>query len=567
MSYIPDSGAPWFWACLSIRDVIIDGDFTSIPSGLVSVSYENFNSITINSSTIETIESGAFGYVTRLSEITIPDTVLTIENDAFFNTGLTDINIPSSVTNIGQRAFSYGTNAESVTINRKDDTALVIGQNAFFSKISSKTIDLNYNGSLDGYTPSYSITEGCGMTVEDDSLLFTNDNCSTTEETLQIESFTTDNSFDSNYGSGTMSDQTFTYGTAQNLTANAFTRTGYTFTGWNTTANGTGTAYENAQSVINPVGGMVLYAQWEPNVYTITWRDEDGTELGTTSVSYGVTPTFDSPSKAADSQYKYVFAGWYPSLEVVTGDAVYTATYTSTLNSYTVYFDVNGHGTAPSNQSVQYNNMAQKPDDPSATNYTFGGWYIDSACTSEYDFETPVVSNVTLYAKWTEAIAGDSSASSIAAANTKLTNTSDTKATYKVTYSSNGSVTVEYIAPTKKTKKVSIPSTATDANGNIYNVTAIAAGAFKGNKKIKNVDIPATVTKLEKNAFKNCKNLKKISFNGDSLTTVGKNALKGIGKDVTIIIKTNNKKKFNKIVNKLKKAGAESAAFKQQKIK
>ncbi len=305
-----------------------------------------FNSVSINSSTIETIEAGAFGYVTRLSEFTIPDTIITIESDAFFNTGLTDISIPSSVTSIGQRAFSYGNNAESVTINRKDDTALVIGQDAFMSKISSKKINLNYNGSLDGYTPSYSITEGCGMTVEDDSLLFTNDNCSTTEATLQIESFTTDISFDSNYGSSTMSDQSFTYGTAQNLTANAFTRTGYTFTGWNTAANGTGTSYENAQSVINPTGGMVLYAQWELNVYTITWKVEDGTKLGTTSVSYGVIPTFDNPSKAADAQYTYDFAGWSPSLEVVTGDAVYTATYTSTLNSYTVSFDVNGHGTA-----------------------------------------------------------------------------------------------------------------------------------------------------------------------------------------------------------------------------
>ena len=40
--------------------------------------------------------------------------------------------------------------------------------------------------------------------------------------------------FDTNGGTGTMSDMAFTYDVAQNLTANAFTRTGYTFSGWNT---------------------------------------------------------------------------------------------------------------------------------------------------------------------------------------------------------------------------------------------------------------------------------------------------------------------------------------------
>ena len=44
--------------------------------------------------------------------------------------------------------------------------------------------------------------------------------------------------FDANGGSGTMAPQTSTANVAANLTANAFTRTGYTFTGWNTVALG-----------------------------------------------------------------------------------------------------------------------------------------------------------------------------------------------------------------------------------------------------------------------------------------------------------------------------------------
>ena len=65
---------------------------------------------------------------------------------------------------------------------------------------------------------------------------------------------------------GTMTDQTFTYDEAQSLTANTFARTGYTFNGWNTAADGTGTAYTNQQSVnnlTNVLNGVVtLYAQW-----------------------------------------------------------------------------------------------------------------------------------------------------------------------------------------------------------------------------------------------------------------------------------------------------------------
>jgi len=45
------------------------------------------------------------------------------------------------------------------------------------------------------------------------------------------------------------------------LSANAFTQTGYTFTGWNTAANATGTAY--ADDAIYPFSASTtLYAQW-----------------------------------------------------------------------------------------------------------------------------------------------------------------------------------------------------------------------------------------------------------------------------------------------------------------
>ena len=47
-----------------------------------------------------------------------------------------------------------------------------------------------------------------------------------------------------------------------NLTANGFTRSGYTFTGWNTAANGSGSPYSNQASYTMGTSNVTLYAQW-----------------------------------------------------------------------------------------------------------------------------------------------------------------------------------------------------------------------------------------------------------------------------------------------------------------
>ena len=73
--------------------------------------------------------------------------------------------------------------------------------------------------------------------------------------------------FDANGGMGTMSDQKHTYDQRQALTANAFTREGYRFTGWNTRKDGQGKSFADGQTVTNLLAHEdavgVLYAQWE----------------------------------------------------------------------------------------------------------------------------------------------------------------------------------------------------------------------------------------------------------------------------------------------------------------
>jgi uncharacterized repeat protein (TIGR02543 family) len=71
------------------------------------------------------------------------------------------------------------------------------------------------------------------------------------------------------------------------------------------------------------------------------------------------------------------------------------------VTKYTVTFDANGHGTAPEEQKVQKGHTAQKPEDPTKDGCVFDGWYSDKECKKEYDFETPVDKDITLFAKWT----------------------------------------------------------------------------------------------------------------------------------------------------------------------
>ena len=69
--------------------------------------------------------------------------------------------------------------------------------------------------------------------------------------------------FNTNGGDGgSTANQTFTYNTPTPLTANGFTRTGYTFAGWNTLANGSGTNYADTASYTIGAANVILYAKW-----------------------------------------------------------------------------------------------------------------------------------------------------------------------------------------------------------------------------------------------------------------------------------------------------------------
>ena len=72
--------------------------------------------------------------------------------------------------------------------------------------------------------------------------------------------------------------------------------------------------------------------------------------------------------------------------------------------AHTVTFNVNGHGTAPDPQVVQYEGYAEKPDDPTAEGFTFKYWFTKSEDgeEEEFDFGTKITKDTKLYAHWEE---------------------------------------------------------------------------------------------------------------------------------------------------------------------
>ena len=141
--------------------------------------------------------------------------------------------------------------------------------------------------------------------------------------------------FDPNGGEGIISSQSFTYDTAQKLTGNGFTRTGYTFDGWK---DDYGNSYfdeeivENLTSELN--GNVTLYAQWKANSYSVSLnlnggRFADGAQ-DVTSYTYGAVTLLPDVTRSG-----YRFEGWYADEEFQ--DGPYTEISAADLGNKTFY--------------------------------------------------------------------------------------------------------------------------------------------------------------------------------------------------------------------------------------
>lgn len=229
---------------------------------------------------------------------------------------------------------------------------------------------------------------------------------------------------------GSTASSTHTYDVAKALTANGYVRTGYTFIGWNTKADGSGDSYADKESVNNltSVDGdtVTLYAQWGAKSYVLRYHANGGE--GTMA---NQTIKYDEPTNLRKNQFTkddYSFMGWAltPDGEVkyIDEQTVVNLLESGTLDlyavwgqdSHTVYFDYNGGSGSPASKQFQYGKpYGQLPEYPvhptkvisdnEVMSYLFTGWYTSpTGGTRVYpsDIANTKVDH-TLYAHWEEA--------------------------------------------------------------------------------------------------------------------------------------------------------------------
>lgn len=127
--------------------------------------------------------------------------------------------------------------------------------------------------------------------------------------------------YDAGGGQGSMPDQKFTFDVPQNLSPNAFTRDGYTFTGWKRAD--TGDAYQDGQQVANlictPNGGAPFVAQWTPNAADINYNANPpaGRTAGGQGTANWTGHTGDTQAIGANGWTVdgYTFIGWNTSAD------------------------------------------------------------------------------------------------------------------------------------------------------------------------------------------------------------------------------------------------------------
>ena len=223
--------------------------------------------------------------------------------------------------------------------------------------------------------------------------------------------------------SGSTATTSLSYEESKNLTANGFSRTGYRFAGWATSASGP-VVYANQASVnklTTANGGVVnLYAKWDANYYTISYNG-NGNTGGSTAASGHYYDTSKVLTSNGFTKTGYHFAGWTTSsngavvysngASVLNLTTVHNATITLyakwNANTYTVAYNANGGSGTMANTSHQYDTSAAlRANAFSMTGHKFIGWATSTDGAVIYSNSESVLNltsgtgTVTLYAKW-----------------------------------------------------------------------------------------------------------------------------------------------------------------------
>lgn len=379
---VTEIGSNAFAGCTNLTSVHYAGDWSNltIQSGNPAVQDAaneqlfDFKFILNNTAVIVT----RYRYKGTAADVTIPSRykgkpVTMIDHAAFFNSAVTSVTIPDSVTSIHDSAFGFCSQLTNISI---PNSVTSIGSYVFDGCPSSMTV--TYSGSKKQWDD---ITKGSYNNVLKNNLI-----CAVLEAT-----FNPDNG-------ESISTQTIDRGGKFTEPA-APSKENHTFAGW---YNGD-KPFDFDADTTNAPNVLELVAKWDINKYTVKFVSDYGSFADQT-IEHG--KPIDTDKLTIPEVEGYTFDGWYTD-ENRTIEFDFTKPITSnttvyakwTAKDYEVSF-ITEHGKAPTSQNVPYNGTASDPGKLKEEGYTFIGWYTDHTCTTEFKFSTAITGDTKVYAKW-----------------------------------------------------------------------------------------------------------------------------------------------------------------------
>lgn len=350
---------------------------------------------------------------------------------------------------------------------------------------------------------------------------------------------------------GSMAAQEFLQGMPFVTGVSLFERPGYTFCGWNTAADGSGTFYAEGGTVRGVDKDLTLYACWEPVTYRITYNLDGGTNA-CNPVSY--TCEDETIILKAPSKEGCVFDGWYADGAFSTEIQTIEKGSTGDRELYARWLNKIGNGGENTENAAAQNHLADARVILTETEYYYNGKAKKPAVivisgrktlVSGRDY-TVAYRNNKMIGTATVLIAGKGAYSGSAKAVFSIRAKKGTEFTsggYRYTVTGSSQVAFAGIKNTKTTN-VKIPATV-KYGGKRFQVTSVAARALCGNTKVRTVTAGNNVKTIGSRAFSGCTKLSSVTL-GTGLTGIGSEAFSGCGKLNKLTIKSSKLKSVGK---------------------